>query len=223
MSESTSEHWLPVVGKEPYYRVSDRAQIMSLHPRNYGRILKTPVGNHGYPNVNLSVHGKRTLMLVHKLVAEAFLGPCPDGMEVRHLDGVKTHCELSNLAYGTHSDNQWDQILHGTHANGSREACEKGHPYVPGSYRVARYPDGSFKERVCHQCERAGWAARQARKPPNIAACAFCGAEFDKGREHGKGRRRYCGPECQRAARSAQAAAYQERKRIGQRVRISMK
>jgi HNH endonuclease len=60
--------------------------------------------------------GKRRLTRkVHNLMLEAFVGPCPPGMECRHLDGVRNHNVLSNLVWGTKSENTIDQVKHGTH------------------------------------------------------------------------------------------------------------
>jgi hypothetical protein len=50
---------------------------------------------------------------VHKLICEAFLGPKPDGLITRHLDGDPTNNKLSNLAYGTHKENEEDKRKHG--------------------------------------------------------------------------------------------------------------
>jgi hypothetical protein len=44
----------------------------------------------------------------------AFQGPCPNGLEVRHLDGNRTNPKLNNLKYGTRIENMQDAILHGT-------------------------------------------------------------------------------------------------------------
>lgn len=41
----------------------------------------------------------------HRLVAEAFHGPCPEGLEVDHVNGVKTDNRASNLEYVTHEEN----------------------------------------------------------------------------------------------------------------------
>ena len=41
----------------------------------------------------------------HRLVLDAWDGPCPVGMEVNHKDHVKTHNRLDNLEYVTHREN----------------------------------------------------------------------------------------------------------------------
>jgi hypothetical protein len=41
---------------------------------------------------------------VHQLVAEAFIGPCPPGRKLVHLNGVKSQNWLENLAYVPESD-----------------------------------------------------------------------------------------------------------------------
>ena len=72
--------------------------------------------NHGYVCVPL-YEGKH---LLHRVVLEAFVGPCPDGLQARHLDGNKTHNWLSNLAWGTQSENEFDKRAHGTAQIGER-------------------------------------------------------------------------------------------------------
>ena len=54
--------------------------------------------------------------LSHRLVALHRLGPCPEGMEVRHLCGRgAAGCVTgSHLAYGTHKENGLDTVRHGS-------------------------------------------------------------------------------------------------------------
>ena len=73
-----------------------------------------------YLGVQLKGAGRACRRRVHKLVAEAFLGPCPDGQEVRHWNGDHLDNHVSNLLYGTRADNRHDSIRLGTIARGGR-------------------------------------------------------------------------------------------------------
>ena len=63
---------------------------------------------------------KRRKWRVHILVLITFVGPCPDGMVCRHLDGKPTNNHVLNLAWGTPLENSADRILHGTDCRGER-------------------------------------------------------------------------------------------------------
>ena len=52
---------------------------------------------------------------VHRLVLETFVGPCPEGMECRHLDGNPQNNNLNNLKWGTKSENAKDSLEQKTH------------------------------------------------------------------------------------------------------------
>jgi hypothetical protein len=69
----------------------------------------------GYKRVTLTKDGKQYNRLVHQLVAETFIGPRQDGLFVCHKDGDKSNNHVSNLYYGTRSDNAKDAVIHGTH------------------------------------------------------------------------------------------------------------
>ena len=58
----------------------------------------------GYRVVTLC-YGKRETKIVHRLVAEAFLGPCPEGFQVSHLDESRDNNNASNLAYVSAKEN----------------------------------------------------------------------------------------------------------------------
>ena len=105
--------------------------VMKLIPRNldYGatksgriwsckrkRFLK-PYLRHGYPTVSL---GRKSEHRVHRLILETFVGPCPGGMECRHLNGNRQDNRLENLCWGTRSENRYDAVKHGTLHTGER-------------------------------------------------------------------------------------------------------
>jgi hypothetical protein len=75
-----------------------------------GRELKIQVLANGYPAVWIG--GK--MIYIHTLVLETYVGPCPPGMECRHLNGKPLDCRWpENLVWGTHGDNMRDRARHG--------------------------------------------------------------------------------------------------------------
>lgn len=148
----TNEQWLPVPGFEGAYEVSDQGRVRSLpRPRAKGDVIKADISTTGYPYVTLTYRGHRRKRRVHQLVAEAFIGPRSPDMEVRHLDGDRLNPRLTNLAYGTSSQNKLDAVRHGTHHNAAKTHCPKGHPYDHIDPRGARR---------CRRCQ-----SRASRSP----------------------------------------------------------
>lgn len=59
----------------------------------------------GYVCANLNIGGKRKIRKVHQLVAECWLGKCPEGKEVDHIDRNRANNHYGNLRYITHKEN----------------------------------------------------------------------------------------------------------------------
>lgn len=93
----------------PAYRVGSDGSVWSNQRGAWHRIGQR-VDKHGYLFVRLSHHGRVHHKKVHRIVAEAFLGPCPPGREVAHEDCDKTNARLSNLRYDTHKGNYADSV-----------------------------------------------------------------------------------------------------------------
>ena len=82
-----------------------------------GGWLRPHINHAGRLVVDLCERGhKKKTCLVHRLVLEAFVGPCPPGMEACHNNGIKTDNRLGNLRWDTKSANAMDAVRHGTHA-----------------------------------------------------------------------------------------------------------
>lgn len=71
------------------------------------RLVRSPsVNMWGYKCLRLRLNGTPKMVGVHTLVAEAFIGSRPAGMEVNHKDGNKLNNHSSNLEYVTKEENQ---------------------------------------------------------------------------------------------------------------------
>lgn len=104
------EIWKPVLGFEGCYEVSNLGKVRSLDRRTKsGRLVRgvlLKLGYRvGYPCVTLYANNVPHKLNVHSLVAEAFLGPRPEGLVVDHLDGVRSNSIASNLEYVTVREN----------------------------------------------------------------------------------------------------------------------
>lgn len=98
-----------------FWRVSSLGRIWSARGR--GKFIRPAKTQYGHLMV---VPQRRKNRLVHRLVAEAFIGPRPEGADIRHLNGVHTDNRAVNLAYGTRTENIMDAIAHGTWASERR-------------------------------------------------------------------------------------------------------
>ena len=121
------EIWKPVVGFKGLYEVSNLGRVRSvdrvgisfwrgrnIHRKLHGKILSPWIGSKGYLSVVIANDDKiRIIRKVHSLVLEAFIGPRPEGYECRHLDDVPDNNRLSNLCWGTNSENVFDAIRNG--------------------------------------------------------------------------------------------------------------
>lgn len=149
-----NEQWRPVSGFEGAYDVSNQGRVRSIarvsegRPRVVaGRILRATRTDEGYERVTLFRGRHRFTKRVHRLVLEAFVGPCPDGMEACHNDGDPTRSVLENLRWDTQSENTFDRVRHGTHPMARRETCPRGHRYSRTDSRGWRVCDACKNER----------------------------------------------------------------------------
>jgi hypothetical protein len=71
-----------------------------------GHVMQAWVHRDRTPYVTLTAaDGSRFNRGVHQCVAEAFLGPCPSGHEINHMDGVPKNNHAANLEYVTRAEN----------------------------------------------------------------------------------------------------------------------
>ena len=116
------------------YAVDENGTVLSIRAggerrnnRNWenAKRLAPSTDKLGYRRVCLRHDGRTQTLTVHALVLTTFVGPRPDGMQCRHLDGNPSNNHISNLAWGTPRENDRDKILHGTDSRGEQNGSAK--------------------------------------------------------------------------------------------------
>lgn len=168
------ERWLPVVGYEGYYEVSDYGRVRSVDRwvrfsdgrlRHYtGQLLSV---YHRPPDERPTVglcRGDRATgqpRLVYRLVLRAFVGACPPGMECCHNNDNVYNNVLGNLRYDTKSANMYDKVRNGRHHAVNKLICPRQHALVIPNLVASRWKKG---HRICLSCQRAFVARCNAEK-----------------------------------------------------------
>jgi hypothetical protein len=155
------ERWRDVIGYEGLYQVSNLGVVRSVDrvvkhylggPKKLkGKVLRAyPTSQCKYLAVNLCKKGVRRPTCVHRLVAAAWIGPCPDGQEVRHGPAGVAANSVSNLCYGTRSENNLDCRRDGTHG-GVAVVRSDGVEFI--SMAVAAERSGCWYQNICKCCK----------------------------------------------------------------------
>lgn len=102
-----TEIWKPF--KEGTYEVSNHGRARRARPgknTSVGKILKPAKDTSGYLYFRPYINGicKKNILL-HRAVAELFIGKIPENKCVNHIDGCKTNNHVSNLEIVTYSEN----------------------------------------------------------------------------------------------------------------------
>ncbi len=94
------EVWRPIKGFP--YDISNMGQVRRSQGASLpmGRPLH-PANFLGYPAVGLWKDGKEHLKQIHRLVLEAFVGPCPPNHQSNHINGRKDDNRVENLEWVT--------------------------------------------------------------------------------------------------------------------------
>jgi len=103
------EEWMPVVGYENLYEVSNYGRIKRTGGEcgaTVGKILKPQSNLTGYKHIQLYKDRSGHTNTVHRTVMAAFVGPRPNDMQINHKDGNKENNRLDNLEYVTASENK---------------------------------------------------------------------------------------------------------------------
>lgn len=153
-----NEIWKPVRGYEGEYEVSNAGRVRGLDRiltdgRSWrGRVLKQVTNHNGHRRVMLQSGAEQKYKWVHRLVLEAFTGPCPDGFDGCHNDGDPSNNHTDNLRWDSRRENAKGRVRHGNHYQVDKTHCPRGHELVEPNLKPA---DAAKGWRNCLACARA--------------------------------------------------------------------
>jgi len=126
------EIWRPIAGYEGFYEVSNYGRVRGVDRitshghRRKGKLRRLDLTKTGHQKVKLCRKGVEEVLLVHRVVLEAFVGPCPEGMVCCHGPNGVLDNSLGNLCWGTKSKNAGeDKRRDGTDNRGTKHAMVK--------------------------------------------------------------------------------------------------
>lgn len=155
------EEWRVIPRSDGKYYASNLGRIRGAR----GRVLKPQEATSGNFQVSVLRDGRRCLQLVPRLVLEAFVGPCPPGMECCHKDDNPQNNRIENLRWDTRSSNRYDRVRNGRDQNANKTHCLRGHLLEGPNL----YPSSEGGSRRCRSCGNAQTRVRrgQARDVQN--------------------------------------------------------
>lgn len=163
-----SEEWREIPGYEGLYEVSSIGRVRSLDRvsmrngrpvRRRGRmkLLSRQDQRHGHLTTKLTDCGGRPRAArVHHLVALAFIGPRPEGMQVCHHNDDPTDNRVENLRYDTPAANVADSIRNGRNFKSQVTHCPQGHEYTTANTYTCKQG-----KRQCRACSAKRARARR--------------------------------------------------------------
>ena len=109
------ELWLPIIGYEGLYDVSNLGRIRNSRTN---KILRLGKHRQGYKLVSLYKNKKEKTFLAHRLVAMAFIENPHSFLEINHIDENKENNNVSNL--------EWcDRVYNANYGTGNKRRIEQ--------------------------------------------------------------------------------------------------
>lgn len=135
------EEWRDVVGFEGIYQVSNQGRVRSVDridsagKRQRGKLKRTKTNNRGYHQVHLYKNNIVNYLLLHRLVAAAFIENPSELPQVNHIDEDKDNNRADNL--------EWcDNMYNRHHGTGIQRMAQNRDYHAIGEKTAAKLSSG---------------------------------------------------------------------------------
>ena len=138
------------------YEINENGTILrNVETKNEIKIkLDMHHSNKGYYAGFICFQGKSKRLMIHKLVAECWLGEKPDGMEIDHIDRNSLNNHYTNLRYVSHSEQMKNRVLSDRIIDQAKLNCKKWVDKISKSVDVIT-PNGEWFSFTSHtQCSK---------------------------------------------------------------------
>lgn len=95
------------------YEINENGTILRNVKSKKQMLIKLDMhhSNNGYYAAWIHIKGKTLHLMIHKLVAECWLGDIPEGYEIDHIDRNPHNNHYTNLRYVTHSEQMKNMVM----------------------------------------------------------------------------------------------------------------
>ena len=107
------------------YSITRDGHVWSHITNKFLKPFLIPRGGKGYFGIKLRKDMKYYNRPIHRLVAETWIGPRPDGMQICHCDGDSFNNDVGNLRYDTPSENYRDREIHDMDPRGEKNGMSR--------------------------------------------------------------------------------------------------
>lgn len=127
-------------------------------PQTGCHISTYSAGSHGYAQVGWNEEGERTVMLAHRALWIAMMGPIPKGYTLDHMCKVRKCINLDHMRLLINYENA--RRTHGR--DWPLGQCAQGHP----NSALKEYPSGKRGiVTACSICVKEHWTRKNRRRP----------------------------------------------------------
>jgi hypothetical protein len=123
--KNQKEVWLPIKGYEGFYEVSNFGRVKRIgsfrgvNKKYLNNYFLTPMDNgKGYLRIKLTVNNNSKRVMLHRIIAEAFIKNELDKPFVNHIDSDRKNNLISNLEWCTQSENIYHAVKSGRWTQG---------------------------------------------------------------------------------------------------------